>query len=160
MDISCILSHSKQFSELAQAAALASAAFYFAWKLVTGYLFVNLTVELKTMRSTAYAGRDHLLTEIRLSKGDRASLLLKEVTVFVKAGEHPQRSEKLKSPLIPGGLRMIRLTPGEATVFSHSCEIPSHCVCLVEVYIAGRSNSPFTGHWRASTHSAPIASNA
>lgn len=160
MDLSFFLAHSKPLSELAQAVALACAALYFAWKLATGYLFVNLTVELKTTRTQAYVGRDYLVTEIRLSKGDRASLLLKEVTVFVQAGDYPQRSEGLTSPKIPSGRRMIRLTPGESTVFSHSCQIPSHCICLVEVHIAGRSDSPFTGHWKASTCSAPIAGNA
>ena len=155
-----LLFHSKQISELAQALALLAAAGFFLWKLVAGYLFCNLSVQLGLTRIARYSGRDYLNVDIKLTKGDRSSLLLKRIQVSVKQGNAPLPSTDLESPIIPDGSRMIRLTPGESTHFSYICEVPSDSMCYVEVVIEGKSSWLTTGHWKASAHCVKLPADA
>jgi hypothetical protein len=154
------LYHSKQLSELAQALALVAAAGFFGWKLFTGYQVCNLSLQLSLARISKYSGRDRLITNIKLSKGDRASLLLKRVHVVVKVDGSVVSDEVLTSPQVPDKTRMIRLTPGESTQFSHICEIGTDDVCNVEISVDGKSSWFTTGHWKASAHSVPLSLNA
>lgn len=154
-----VLRHSKQLSELAQALALISAAVFFLWKLVAGYLFCNLSLQIGLTRIPKYSGKDHLITEIKLLKGDRSSLLLKSIRIIVRTGTVVHETP-LNSPFIPGETRMIRLTPGESTQFSHICEVDSDSVCHVEVSVDGKPLWFTTGHWKASAHSARETVNA
>jgi hypothetical protein len=155
-----LLSHSKELSELAQALALVFAAAFFGWKLWTGYLICNLSLQLGLTRIPKDSGRDRLITDIKLSKGDRASLLLTRVHVVVKVAESVVSEEALMSPQVPDKTRMIRLTPGESTQFSHICEVGSDAVCYVEISVDGRSSWFTTGHWKASAYSGPAAADA
>jgi hypothetical protein len=143
-------SYSKELSQLAQALALVAAAIFFVWKLISGYLYCNLSLQMQVTRAPKSAGIDYLTTELKLLKGERSSIELKSVKVIVNGVGFD-----LVSPLISDGTRMVRLTPGESTHFSHMCEVDSRTACHVEASVDGKPSLLTMGHWKASVHSVP-----
>jgi K+-sensing histidine kinase KdpD len=152
-----LLCHSKQTSEIAQATALFAAALYFLWKLFTGYLIANMSVESILSRSRLDRGEDLLVISVKLTKGDRESVTLKEIKLQVQTNETEICNVSLLAPFATEARRMIRLTPGEITQFAHQCKVPIDGICYVEVLVKGKAFF-FTpmGYWKASAISAPM----
>src|SRR4051812_19633558 len=81
-----LLANSEHIQDLAEAIALICAAFFFIWKTSSGYLFVNLSVEIKPARTPKNndAANHYLVTTVKLIKGDRASLLLTKLRIVIQ----------------------------------------------------------------------------
>ena len=76
--------------------ALLAAAVFFAWKLFTGWLIVNLGVQISTKRETLDNARDYLAVTVQLKKGSIDTLWLKDISIRVAAqsldGSGPQQA--------------------------------------------------------------------
>ena len=64
-------------------AGVAAAGFFFVWKLVTGWLFINLKVAIKLDRIRKDDAKDHLGITLSLDKGSIDSVWLKHVSARV-----------------------------------------------------------------------------
>lgn len=115
-----------------------------------------MSVEPILSRSRLGWGQDLLIIGVKLTKGDRESVTLKEIRLQVRTEETEICNVPLLAPFAAEARRMIRLTPGETTQFAHQCEIPSNSICCVEVLVKGKAFF-FTpmGYWKASAVSAP-----
>lgn len=163
---------------IAETVALASAALFFIYKLVAGYLYVELSVALTTTRTHIDPANDLLVITAKLKKGSRGSIRIHDAQARVvydgtvklvqfigihrlsyvsgKLGSTDRKSinwniSSKSSPL-------LRLPPNEETEFSCSTQVPRTAICEIEIAILGRERSWFgIGQWKASNVSAPMA---
>jgi hypothetical protein len=131
--------NAEAFSHIAQAFAFLSAAGFFMWKWISGYLVANLTVLPEIYRRRLDVDTDILVTTIHMKKGDRESLLLRKVQVSVTCDGCPLVSTELKSPYVNEKERMIRLSPNEDAQFDHVARVPARAMCDVEILVTGTS---------------------
>jgi len=141
--------------DLAQTAAWGSAALFFLYKAISGYMFINLGVAIETRRraSRLRPGRHDLVVRIVLTKGDRATLPLGLVEICIEGDASPQRvvvNEILVNH--PKGERSLNLTPGETTHFERYFDVTADSLLQIVVTIRGKRR----GCWRASAVSLPI----
>jgi hypothetical protein len=155
----------------AETVALLFAALYFAYKLVTGYQVINLSVKLSYVREPSTTeNKDYLAVLVTLLKGDRGSLRFYDAQVRVTCeGEHEGRilalpdiqrlsfrNKKLAWDKMSTTVPFIWITPGDEVLFSCCCEVERSKPCLIEVAILGRKKfHPKIGQWRASLVSLP-----
>ena len=166
---------------LAEVFAFGSAAIFFLYKAITGYLITNLSISLSSSRHTAIDENTDWLTIVaKLTKGDRGSLDLHDAKVRVRwqEGEITERligytRQGYKNEPVGGITRTIvdfdsvhqlkpflRLSPGEETSFSCYVEIPSDQVCTIELTVIGKMRRDRqSGQWKASTISIPPNKN-
>ena len=150
----------KEWSELAQTAAIAGAVIYIFLRVVFGYFMINLSIEPNVQR---FRGKDRktddLLLTLKLTKGDREAANLSKVVITpipvvgCKEGEnYPEHT--FTNPI---GGRRFKLSPGETAVFSYHIETPSEAVCKIKIEVFGGSG--FRGwpssYWMVSTVSLP-----
>jgi hypothetical protein len=153
-----LLKNHEAIKNIGQALAWLAAAFFFIWKVAGGYSVINMSVALKAQRFHRNADRDRLKVRLELTKGDRASLLLKDIVLRCTADASTgavvdeQRIDEI-SRLNKQLSNTLRLTPGEATHFERAFEIPADAVARIDVRIQGKSF--FRGQWRASVVSVP-----
>lgn len=153
--------------------ALLAAGVFFAWKVLTGWLFVNLTVGLKLERIQKDDVTDYFAITLSLEKGSTDSVWLKHIEVRITSSIAPKEqridmtdetrrlhvhSKRLVWDQVESEGRGIALSPGESTTIARFAEIPSQCPAHVEVVIFGdRTFWRKTGfQWRASAVSLPI----
>ena len=118
-----------------------------------GDFFVNLSVQLEPRRTPGVSPGTHdLVVLVKLKKGDRATLSLDEIVVWLFAGNkqltrNSLLSEKptcnLKSEVIK---RSLNLTPREEIHFALHHTISDSCVCLVVARV--RRSSIIGKRWR------------
>lgn len=163
-------------------AAAGFAIIFFAYKLLTGWLFINLDIELVGERATLDQEHDHIVLHIILEKGNIDSFWLKDIDIRVS--ELGQGQELVPSKTIcttkPHGMSKTMtngdapnwggekfeyyvLSPNEKTRFAAYLTVGSRQVVLLEVMILG--TRPFYGieykkgkpiQWRASTVLLPV----
>ncbi|HXB94106.1 MAG TPA: hypothetical protein VNU70_03070 [Puia sp.] len=159
----------------------AAAVLFFAYKLLTGWLFINLNVSIEPDRKPAGGDRDHLALKVMLSKGSIDSLWVRDIECRVsamvpgEAGFTPERITTVK----PQGMKKAKklnsqdywsgetapyyvLSPKEEATFTAYTTVGAQQVILVEVIIVG--TRPFYGiefkngkpiQWRSSIVSLP-----
>jgi hypothetical protein len=152
-----LLANSEHIQNLAEAIALICAAFFFIWKTSSGYLFVNLSVEIKPARTPKSndAANHYLVTTVKLIKGDRASLLLTKIHLVIQTATEVLKETDLD---VSTGMNrdIMRLTPGETYQFAHYCEIPANSACTVHAFVQGKKRqSARTAYWHVSAVSVP-----
>jgi hypothetical protein len=168
--------------DVLEVGAAAFTIIFFGYKLVVGWLFLNLNIDLETDRRAAEGELDDLVLSMTLEKGSIDGFWLKDIDVRVselaKDGE-----QEVKGCIKPYGMKKTHasdgkvnwgkdeypdyvLSPKEKTTFSAYTKVNSHAVILLEVNVLG--TRPFYGleckpgdkpvQWRASTISLPCKS--
>lgn len=162
-------------NEWVQVAALLAAGSFFAWKLLTGWLFVNLKVGLKLERVEKNAFTDHMAIILLLEKGPTDSVWLNHIEARITSPLAPKEQridmssetrrlqvylKKMVWDQVENEGRSIALSSGETTTIARFAEISSQCPVQVEVLIfGGRTFWRRTGfQWRASAVSLPMPS--
>lgn len=155
------------------AVALFAAGSFFLWKLMTGWLFINLKVGLRLERVQSDAHSDYLGITLLLEKGPTDSVWLKHVEARVVCPVAPKEqtidmssetrrlhvhAHKMVWDQAESAGNSIALSPGESTTIARYAKVPSHCAAQVEVVIYGdRTLWRHRGfQWRASAVSLPI----
>jgi hypothetical protein len=157
-----------------QFAAIIAALVYFGWKLVQGWLLVNMSLSGTTERRARGDGQDDLVVAVTLTRGQTGSAAVHETAVRVSWSDDPRapRTTHLKGTtrletakeqlfsLAPGWERAdkpYKLPPGEATTWSCHVEVPTGQVCDIEIVVLGvQWPNRRAGQWRASLVSLPV----
>ena len=161
---------------IAETLAIASAAIFFAYKAISGYLYVDMSLALSSGRSRLTDAEDVLVITLRLKKGGRGSVRIHDVQARVSCGPTHQiltfvgfhRLSYTTEPVtsierkvinwrkLSENQPLLRLPPDEETEFSCWCRVPTSAICNVEVAVLGRERSWFgIGQWKASLVSTP-----
>ena len=160
-----------------QTFAYLAAGGFFLYKIVTGYLMTNLSVEISCRRERSQKNeKDNLVVTANLSKGERGSVNLHDAQVKVSwdggsvtkpligADRRSLKAEvvgKSKRNVVNWEERsakspFLRLTAGESCQFAAHFEVPSAQICEIELAVLGMKQAGFrVGQWRASTISLP-----
>lgn len=152
----------KLVSEVFKIIAYSAAALFFLWKFVSGYMVSNLSLDPIVKRQKHTEGNDYLLIDLKLIKGDRESVVLIAVSLSMKEDTADPININLESPTVVSEKRMIRMSPGEITQFSHLFTVAASSCCTIEFHIKGhagifsRAFGRYTGHWKASVISLPL----
>ncbi|MGQ7856631.1 hypothetical protein ACUN24_20530 [Pedobacter sp. WC2501] len=139
--------------------ALYAAFWFFIYKLFTGWLIINLTVDLETERITGENGLDYLAVHVLLSKGRTDSVWLKDIVINVKtcpgvpdemaihaASTNPvlirpvgiNRTLQHDQTWQPeAGNRLLNISPEEGTRFSAFTCVPTGHVVILEAIVLG-----------------------
>lgn len=148
--------HATHLKDLGQCLAWMAAAGFLAWKVWTGYMLINLSIELTTSRfPSPEEGKDYLLLRLALTKGDRAKLSLRKVVFRIKPtkGQSIEVSLGHKELSVGSNGRALRLTPGEATHFERWSIISAREPYLVIAELQGKA--AIHGPWRATSVTLP-----
>lgn len=153
-------------------AALAGGGLFFAWKLATGWLIINLKVSVKLERATKSLTHDHLGITVTLEKGATDSVWLQHVSARVLWSENGDpkpidmseefrwlgiRDQKVTWGQLEASAGPIALAPGEQTSIGGIVEVPADKPVTVEIAAFGkRAFWPRGFQWRASSVSLPL----
>jgi hypothetical protein len=152
----------RKLEDMLKILTFAAGFLFFSYKLLTGWLFINLNVVIEATRQNWEGDMDHLSLKVTLSKGNIDSLWLEDVefrlSELVKNGDTflPKQLELLT----PKGIKKNNvkegdidwdgvkstyyvLSPNEDAVFSTYTTIKKQSVILVEGIILG--TRPFYG---------------
>jgi len=140
---------------------------FIAYKVLTGWLFINLTVNLESKRETADTGNDHLALAISLEKGNIDSLWVSAVECRISECNESNGTLVFNNPKTleafgtmkkePGKIAgskkldyfsgndsgLIVLSPNEKAVFSAYTTVNNASVISIEIVVMG--NRPFYG---------------
>jgi hypothetical protein len=160
MDLCFSLSTMK---ELVEVAAFGSATLFFLWKATSGFLHVNLDLDVDHVRnSLPDSATDSLVTVVILKKGSNATLRLEEVLVFVTPTKQEYEKQAFSFDVsvdTESKRRNLQLPPGDGTKFAHLFEVPRDAICKIEVIVRGKTlfRFPFRslGVWIASDWTTP-----
>lgn len=158
----------KYLSDFLQAFGLLAAGLFFAYKLFTGWLIINLSVGIQTARQPHPDGYDLLVATVALDKGTTDTLWLTSVTCRVKPLGTPLPGSVPGSQQLLGKERYrvkkgridwnkadptkgLTLSPGEKTSFAALFFVTPGCVYEVEAVVLGTRPlwAGTTGQWRA-----------
>lgn len=153
-------------------ASIAAAAVFFLWKILTGWLIINLQVSLDLKRQAFDAKNDILAMQLNLQKGAIDTLWLQDITLRVTAESLPGKSAVIEFPEIHqlavanGKLnwssqnqedKKITLSPDESMQLAKFISIPKGEVALVEAAVFGDRTFWSQGfQWRTSAISLPV----
>lgn len=161
--------------------ALVAAAGFFAYKLFTGWLIINLGVAIRSERVIRDAQSDHLALTIELEKGIKDSVWILDISVRLTPleVEEPNYRESTTHKIYgynPTGesenghadwsrnvsRKEIALSPEEKAEYAGYAIVEKDCAYLVEVAVFGDNKlyKFYMGHfiqWKASAISIPIA---
>jgi len=136
---------SLDWSSFLSGTAVGTGAFW-VWKAVTGYFRVNLSQQIELRRTPGGSpGTDDLVVLIKLKKGDRATLALEAVKVWLFEGERnlddPTLLEQEPAWIIRPVIcrRPLNLTPGEETHFAFHRTVSDKALYLAVARIEGKS---------------------
>lgn len=138
--------------------ALFLAACFFGYKLITGWLIINLQIELDVQREPiANSSHDHLVINIRLTKGSTDSLWLRKIYIAVYEDSngnditlqpYSTTNHRLieafntsRSKVVDDTMqaenknRLLNLSPGEKTQFSAYTKVPIADVVALDVMV-------------------------
>lgn len=162
-----------EIKEVAKVFALVAAGLFFCVKLVSGYAKVNLSTRLKLERQRGENGKDVLMVRVELVKGDRATLMLHDVSGRVSSGDGSLELvfpglERKSFKMRDTGRRSVawkrssRKTPylqlvaGDSMEVATAVDVPRDAICEVEVRVLGcRKRRKKTGQWLATGVSVP-----
>ncbi len=164
------------FKDIAQGAAVLGAAAYFLVRMIGGFFTVNLSLRVECGRAFKDEHTDWVAVRVHLTKGDRRTLTLHDVTVW-RSGREPETVSALRrmTTTSAGGRpravgptdttldhapadrgHPLNITPGEEIEFGAMLEAPRSGAVVVEAAVLGRAwVSPFRSQWRASCASPP-----
>lgn len=163
--------------DLAEVIALSAAAIFFLYKLISGYLIINLTMKVDCERRAINSNKQDILAiTVQLSKGDRGSLEIHDATINVECEDRTQEVELLgfrrstyrprddyeKYKKVNWGVQsneapFLRLTPGEETQLAAKCLVPKDKPCAVQAVVLGKRTKGWkVGQWKAACVSLPI----
>jgi hypothetical protein len=172
----------EKFETFAKLFAEIAAGLFFLWKLLTGWLIINLSVSVEASRQrdsnvqpSSSEIRDFLNIKLKLSKGNTDTLMLREVELRLWECENGKPSSLLstipigeieKLPL-PGAGRQqtgnhgnaqkLTLSPGESVEYGRTAIVPADRIILVEAIVTGYRTFWQPGfEWRCSTSSSPM----
>jgi hypothetical protein len=154
----------------AQPIAFVFALFYFAYKVVNGYLVVNTSIAVELVRSATSAATDMIAITVALERGQLGSLLLHDVralaswqggTQTIEFHENTRLSyEAVNVPTarkralfnrLSSSSPLLRLAPGERASYGAWIEVPASVPCTVTAVALGRLVGGWRiGQWRAS----------
>lgn len=158
------------------------AIIFFGYKLITGWLILNLSIDLETDRRAIQGedASDELSLTVILEKGNIDSFWLNDIDIRVSELQQ-DGTRMVKGYIKPYGMKKTHaldgkvawesdeypnyvLSPNEKTSFSAYTRVSKRSVILLEVNILG--SRPFYGieskrgdrsiQWRASTISLPV----
>ncbi|MCX2454351.1 hypothetical protein OQX61_23980 [Pedobacter sp. PLR] len=160
------------------------ASCFFIYKILTGWLIINLNINIDAERNHIDKDNDHLVIHILLTKGQTDSLWLKNIAIKVIELDGPVKEEDLhqdsgKPKIIrPVGMerissekdwqpegkgRLLTISPSEEARFSAYIQVNSLSVVVLEVVVLG--TRPFYGienknidfiQWKASKIVLPV----
>jgi hypothetical protein len=147
--------------------AFGSGFLFFAYKLLTGWLFINLNVSLESEREPADNENDHLALKITLAKGSIDSLWVTSIECRISDCHEKNGTvildnfkiieafgTKKRDPVAEGQSKKMNywkgddiplyvLSPNETAVFSCYTTVPKKSVAAVEIAAIG--TRPFYG---------------
>lgn len=164
----------QMWANLAQVAAVFGALVYFGYRLVIGYLVVNVSISIELLRAASVSGGDHLAVTVRLKKGEHGAMVLHDVAGRVSwldaatdipfAGfdrltyEKHEKRARIRIDTPSSSKPLLTLPPGEETMIAAYVEVPSSAVCTVQVVVLGKiMGGTRYGQWRASAVCLPCA---
>jgi hypothetical protein len=150
--------------------AFGSVTAFAMYKLFSGFHLMNLSVTLESERVRQAQGSDYLAFSVKLSKGDRGTLILQEVYARISYdGEEfsatpVYSTERLNTGKLRQGtweqsLRRpyLYLTPGEEITLGGWAQISEGRPCILEVVVAGKTPIYWrSGQWRSAKVCLPI----
>lgn len=162
----------QMWANLAQVAAVFGALIYFGYRLVIGYLVVNVSISIELLRASSASGRDHLAVTVHLKKGEHGAMVLHDVagrvtwsdgaTDIAFAGfdrltyEQHENRARIRIDKPSSSKPLLTLPPGEETMIAAHVEVPSSAVCTVQVVVLGKiMGGTRYGQWRASAACLP-----
>lgn len=161
---------------IAETAALCSAAIYFIYKAVYGYLYVEMSLSLAVERAHKDDYTDWVIVMAKIKKGCRGSVRIHDAQARITYGSATQcvqfvgfhrlsyttelmgktKRKKINWTQMSRSAPLLRLPPNEETEFSCYAEVPHDAICTIEAAILGQERSWFgIGQWRASHISEP-----
>lgn len=165
--------------DLATLLAAAAALFYFGYKVVAGWLLLNLTINIKHERQAVAGEDDHLVVDVALAKGkiDSARLLAAEIllTALNRSDIEPTTRvlgsiERLKFPA--EGVKWgeadttnptLTLSTEETVNLSEHFRIKPGVVYRIDVVVKGDRFRdrvlPSLSQWRAAATTLPKSKN-
>jgi hypothetical protein len=168
----------KTYTEIA---AYGAGALFFIYKLIDGYLIVNLSLSGNIRRVKANQKEDDLVISATVKKGSNGTLKLrdgraqvsyldesdvgreKEVPFIgiqrlsLKSGAKKSRSNSKSAAEVP----FLYLAPEEEATFSCNTRVPSAATCVIRLaFIGTRTWSWKVGQWRTSLVSLPCSEPA
>ena len=169
------LSNVKTFFEIA---AYLAAAFFFLYKVVSGYLITNMSVRIGCNRQSLEGTSDLLAVTLTLLKGNLGSVRIHDVVVRSNVCRIPEMTDfrkqlwrlgyktntqeaghPLKILLDTRSISspFINLGPGEETQFASYSMVPKTEVCHIDAVLVGRRiYGRAVCQWRISTVSFPV----
>jgi hypothetical protein len=165
----------EQTRHLAEIIALAAAAVFFLYKAVSGYLMVNMTVELTSKRNKKDETEDYVVAKAMFKKGAVGSLDIHDAWIVLKNGKkqiqtdiddiirfsYNKNSIKEGYKIIKWGTQstkspFLRLSSNESMTVEKMFLVPSEAACEIQLVVLGtRTNSRRFGQWRSSCVSLP-----
>jgi hypothetical protein len=158
-----------------QILAFLAAAAFFAYKAITGYLIVNVSLSGKIERSQGTDANDYLAISATVKKGSHGSLELHDARTKVTwvGGSEERELEGIERlsfqtekktgrkrvvfTSISTDKPLLRLTPEEEATFSTLVEVPRSAPCIVKIVITGMlTGGGRVGQWRTSMVSLPL----
>lgn len=142
--------------------ALFAAFYFFSYKLITGWLIINLSIKLETERQHKDETTDHLIIHVFLSKGHTDSVWMSDLMVQVSEYEQlfnerngagastltgrtlvnavgTDRIALLGDELVPeDSSRSLNISPGEETRFSAYAQVQRSSIVALEVVVFGK----------------------
>lgn len=164
-----------ELKDVAKVFALVAAGLFFCVKVVSGYAMVNLSTRLKLERLRGENGNDVLMVRAELEKGDRATLMLHDISGRVRIGNESLELvfpglERKSFKTRDTGRRSVawkrssRKTPyvqlvaGDSMEVATAVDVPRDAVCEVEVRVLGcRKRRKKTVQWMSTGVSVPAA---
>jgi hypothetical protein len=116
------------------------------WKALSGYFKVNLSIAIEVRRTPGtLPGTHDMVVLVKLKKGDRASLAVEKLSIWLFPGERNLNETALLdeqptwtiTPLVFN--RPLNLTPGEETHFAFHQTISESITVFVVSKVEGRT---------------------
>jgi hypothetical protein len=152
-------------------AAIVSTAGFFAWKVIAGWLIINLEIDLLIKRQLKPNGKDWLSIDLVLRKGATDGLWLKDIVVRIYDDKKGLINElkdiqeyknlavvenKLNWNIPPSKKRKYTIAPGEVFRYGAIEEVDADKPLIIEGAVYGKRPFWRKGfQWRASVTSLP-----
>ena len=130
------------------------------WKWIAGWNRINLSLVIENRRTPAVpSGTDHLVSLLKLKKGDRATLAMESIRFVVTVDHNEVASGGVEEIKLSEVTRTLNITPGEETHFAFHCAVPTDAVCKITATVTGRSLRKWAplAVWKATDFSVPVA---
>lgn len=152
--------------------AIIATAGFFIWKIIAGWLIINLEISLEATRQIKNNDDDWLSIKLLLKKGSTDGLWLKDIAVRICDLERNQINEiiefeeihalKIENEKVKWGSsafkkRKYTIAPEEIFQFGRIVTVPAEKPLIMEAAVFGRRTFWRKGfQWRASVASLPI----